>query len=138
MASNDKVDSKQNSNMSQSSRLLNLPHEVFHLITYHMDAATFFTSLLTCKYFLASASESRRNLLRHLNRLPGLKLGFDQLTNVRLLEEFKKRAAESALGAEVLAEKFIWKKERGRTLSTAVFTNNISLATDPPYLATGK
>ena len=138
MASDDRINPKESSNRSQSSLLLHLPLEVFQLIAYHMDAATFFTSLLTCKYFLTSASESRRNLLRHLNRLPGLQLGFDQLENVDLLKEFRKRAAESALGAETLADRSTWKKEVGRTLATAVFTSEISLSNDPPYLATGK
>lgn len=59
--------------------LLALPIEVFQLIQRHMDVATFFVSLLTCKYFLESAT-SRPLLLKQLHSIPGLRLGFGELS----------------------------------------------------------
>ena len=59
--------------------LLSLPVEVFQLIQRHMDVATFFVSLLTCKHFLECAT-SRPLILKHLHSLPGLSLGFSELS----------------------------------------------------------
>lgn len=63
--------------------LLSLPIEVFQLIQRHMDVATFFISLLTCKHFIECAT-SRPLVLKHLHSLPGLGLGLSELsTEVR-------------------------------------------------------
>ena len=100
-----------------------------------MDAATFFTSLLTCHHFLTSAL-NRRNLLRHINNLPGIKLGLEEQHTPQLLREFRRRAAESGVGAGVLAGRCIWEKGRGRSLGTAVFAKR--MGADPPLMATGE
>lgn len=83
--------------------LLDLPLEIFQLITWHMDTSTFYTSLLTCKRFL-HAAECRQNILRHLLRLPGLRLGLPDVSNPQLLSIFRKRAAMSLCGAGILAD----------------------------------
>ena len=83
--------------------LLQLPIEVFQLIQYHMDGATFLISLLTCKYFYrAAASDS---LLRsHLRRLPDTGRG-NQAPKVEDLRSlFQQYAAESCQAAGVLAD----------------------------------
>ena len=84
------------------SPLLRLPDEVLQIILKHMDAGTFFASLLTSKRFLRAAS-SRSLLFRHLDRIPGLALGLDDLSTSDLLIFFRKRAAHSGCAAGVLA-----------------------------------
>ena len=66
--------------------LLSLPIEVFQLIQRHMDVATFFISLLTCKHFLECAA-SRPLVLKHLHSLPGLSLGFSELSTEVSIDE---------------------------------------------------
>lgn len=83
--------------------LLDLPLEILQLITWHMDTSTFYTSLLTCKRFL-HAAECRQNILRHILRLPGLRLGLHDVSTPQLLSIFRKRAAMSLCGAGVLAD----------------------------------
>ena len=106
--------------IDQESALLDLPLEVFQTITWHMDVGTFFTSLLTCKHFLA-AGQSRRNIFKHLNKLPGLRLGLDDLTTPDLLLLFRKRAAESGCAA-VLADITRYRPAPRTTVSNAVFS----------------
>lgn len=77
------------------------------MITRHMDEATFFTSLLTCKHFLKAARSSRTNLLRHMHRLTTPKIGLDGLSTPDLLLEYRIRAAATACAAGVLAD--VWR-----------------------------
>lgn len=122
----------------QSSTMLNLPLEVFQTITYHMDVATFYASLLTCKHFL-HAAESRRNLLHHLYRIPGLKLGLEDQPTPSLLMQFRKRAAESACAAGVLADVTVYEQTGRRSLSCAAFSPaNRSKKNSQPFIATGE
>lgn len=58
----------------ERSPLLSLPPEILQNILYHMDAATCFVSLLSCTT-IYEAAQTKRVLLRHLNRMPGLRLG---------------------------------------------------------------
>ena len=83
--------------------LLHLPPEILQAIAWHMDPGTFFVSLLTCKT-IYDAAKDRRNLLRHLHSIPGLRLGLDDLSTADLLMRFRKRAAASLCGAAVLAD----------------------------------
>lgn len=83
--------------------LLDLPVEILQLIAWHMDVATFYTSLLTCKKFM-DAAKARRIILRHVQHLPGLRLGFEHMSTLQLWDLFRKRAAESLCGAGVLAD----------------------------------
>lgn len=96
------VASRSKKRQKEPSRLLDLPLEILQLITWHMDTSTFYTSLLTCKKFL-HAAECRQNILRHLLRLPGLRLGLHDVSTPQLLSIFRKRAAMSLCGAGVLA-----------------------------------
>ncbi len=82
--------------------LLHLPAEILQTIAWHMDPATFFVSLLTCKTMYNAASY-RLNTLRQLHSIPGLRLGLEDLTTSELLLQFRKRAAASLCGAGVLA-----------------------------------
>lgn len=86
----------------EKHHLLNLPFEILQTILWHMDAATFYTSFLTCKKFMEVA-QSRRIILRHLCNLPGLRLGLADLSALELLLLFRKRAAQGLSGARVLA-----------------------------------
>ena len=104
----------------QDSPLLSLPIEVFQIMTRHMDAGTFYASLLTCKYFL-KAAECRRNLIHHLYSLPGLRLGLDDVPTSDLLLQFRKRAAESAC-AGVLAHITKYQQASRISLSNAAFS----------------
>jgi hypothetical protein len=83
--------------------LLHLPPEILQTIAWHMDPGTFFVSLLACKT-IYDAAKYRRNLLRHLHSIPGLRLGLEDLTTADLLLQFRKRAAASLCGAGVLAD----------------------------------
>lgn len=89
--------------MHRESYLLELPLEILQLIFWHLDVATVYTSLLTCKKFVQAAT-SRRVILRHLQNLPGLRLGFEHMSTSQLWNLFRKRAAESLCGAGVLAD----------------------------------
>ena len=101
--------------------LLSLPLELLQLIQLRMNVATFFTSLLVCKRFLAAA-ESRPVILRHLQRMPGLGLGLDDLNNEELLSIFQGRAAESGQAAGVLARTTIYATRTGCLMSRSAFT----------------
>lgn len=86
----------------EKKHLLDLPLELLQLIALHLDVATFFTSLLTCKRFM-DAANARPTILRHLQNIPGLRLGLEHLSTLRLFQLFRKRAAEGLCGAGVLA-----------------------------------
>ena len=101
--------------------LLTLPLEVLHLIQRHMDQATFFISLLTCKYILNAAS-SRPLVLYHLRKIPGLSLGVDDLETNQLLFEFRRRLAASGLAAGVLANVQDFAGTPGSLMSRSAFT----------------
>lgn len=85
------------------SFLLSLPAEVLQNILFHMDHATYFTCLLSCKTVF-EAAQSRRIVLHHLNRMLGLRLGFEHLDSLNLFESFRRRAAKSMVAAGVLAD----------------------------------
>ena len=87
----------------EESPLLSLPSEILQYILVNMDSATYFISLLSCRT-VYEAAQSRRVVLHHLNRLPGLRLGLENLDSLNLFESFRKRAAESLSGAGVLAD----------------------------------
>ena len=110
--------SKAKSQVTQDSALLRLPNELLQIISTHMDAGTFFASLLTSKRFLEVAL-SRSLLFHHLNRIPGLTLGLNDLPTPDLLVLFRKRAAQSGCAAGVLANVTKYTHQRG--LSSAVF-----------------
>ena len=105
----------------QDSALLKLPIEVFQTITWHMDVGTFFASLLTCQHFYAAA-QSKPTLLRHINSIPGLRLGLDDLSNADLLLRFRKRAAESGCAAGVLSDVTRFSSASRTPVSHAVFS----------------
>lgn len=88
--------------MKEMSPLLRLPAEVLQNVLFYMDSATFFTCLLSCRT-VYQAAQSRRVVKHHLNRLPGLRLGLENLDNLNLFESFRRRAAKSLCGAGVLA-----------------------------------
>ena len=87
---------------TQNSPLLRLPNELLQIITKHMDAGTFFASLLTSKRF-SEVALSKSLLLHNLNRIPGLNLGLSDLPTPDLLRLFRKRAAQSGCAAGALA-----------------------------------
>ena len=87
--------------IAQNTPFLRLPNELLQMITKHMDAGTFFASLLTSKRF-SEVALSRSLLLQHLNRIPGLKLGLGDLPTPDLLSLFRKRAAQIGCAAGVL------------------------------------
>ena len=102
--------------------LLHLPAEILQTIAWHMDPGTFFVSLLTCKT-IYNAANYRRNLLRHLHSIPGLRLGLEDLTTTDLLLRFRKRAAASLCGAGVLADITTYAPaDNINSISTAVFS----------------
>ena len=87
----------------ERSPLLSLPSEILQNVLYHMDAATCFVSLLSCSTVF-EAAQTKRVLLRHLNRMPGLRLGLDhELATLDLFEAFRRRASKSLCAAGVLA-----------------------------------
>ena len=104
--------------VTQDSALLRLPNELLQIITKHMDAGTFFASLLTSKRFLEVAL-SRSLLFHHLNRIPGLTPGLSDLPTPDLLVLFRKRAAQSGCAAGVLANVTMYGHQPG--MSNAVF-----------------
>ncbi|KAL9608924.1 MAG: hypothetical protein Q9167_006264 [Letrouitia subvulpina] len=101
------------------SRLLELPPEVLQTTMYHMDPATFYISLLSCKTLFQTA-KSKRILLRQLSRLPGLRLGLENLSLDELFLRFRRRAAESLCGAAVQANVSTYHSLP--SLATAVFS----------------
>ena len=111
--------------------LLHLPAEILQTIAWHMDPGTFFISLLTCKT-MYDAAKYRRNLLRHLHSIPGLRLGLEDLTTADLFLRFRKRAAASLCGAGVLADITRYAPaETINSISKAVFSSGT-----PAQLAT--
>ncbi|KAL8670942.1 MAG: hypothetical protein Q9168_004542 [Polycauliona sp. 1 TL-2023] len=82
-------------------RLLRMPGEIQHLICHHMDVDSFFVALQTCKS-LNSTAQSRLLLLRQIGRIPGLRLGLEDLDG--LYEEFLIRARKHCLAAGVFAD----------------------------------
>ena len=103
--------------------LLRLPLEILQLIQLHMNVATFFISLLVSKRFLVAA-ESRPVILHHLQRIPGLGLGLDDLNNEKLLSVFRRRAAESGQAAGVLARTAVYEIRAGCFMSRSAFTSH--------------
>lgn len=83
--------------------LLDLPFETLQLIAWHLDVATFYTWLLTCKRFMHVA-KARRIILHHLQNLPGLRKGLERMPTLQLWDLFRRRAAESLCGAGVFAD----------------------------------
>lgn len=103
--------------------LLQLPPEILQTIAWHMDPGTFFVSLLACKT-IYDAAKYRRNLLRHLHSIPGLRLGLEDLTTADLLLRFRKRAAASLCGAGVLADISRYARaDSVNSISMAVFSS---------------
>ena len=80
-----------------------LPPEILETVFWYLDERSFFVSLLTCKQFWIVGS-SRRNLLRQIKRIPGLRYGLEYLTTQQLFREFRRRAAQAAYGAEMLVD----------------------------------
>ncbi len=109
------------SETGQNSPLLSLPLEVFQIIIRHMDAGTFYASLLTCRHFL-KAARCKPNIKRHLYSLPGLRLGLDDVSTSALLLQFRRRAAESGCAAGVLADVTRYQQTSRTSLSNAVFS----------------
>jgi len=105
----------------QRSRLLTLPTEVFQAITWYMDVGTFFASFLTCRQFIIAA-RSKPLLLRHIQNIPGLQLGLEDLATEKLLDLFSRRAAESGCGASVLADVTKYAPTSKTPVSNAVFS----------------
>lgn len=93
----------QDATPSRLPPLLQLPIEIFQLIQLHMDASTFFISLLTCKHFHKTAT-STALLVSHLENLPGIRLGFEDFNVKDLRSLFQRRAADSGQAAGVLAD----------------------------------
>ncbi len=106
------------SEVRQDSAFTRLPNELLQLITKHMDAGTFFASLLTSKKFLEIAL-CRPLLFHHLNRIPGLTLGLTDLPTPDLLVFFRRRAAQSGCAAGALANVTKYAHQPG--MSSAVF-----------------
>ena len=105
--------------VTQESALLRLPNELLQIIAKHMDAGTFFASLLTSKRFLEVAL-SRSLLFHHLNRIPGLSLGLRDLPASALLFLFRKRAAQSGCAAGVLANVTMYAHQPGMSNATFI------------------
>lgn len=105
--------------VTQESALLRLPNELLQIIAKHMDAGTFFASLLTSKRFLEVAL-SRSLLLHHLNRIPGLSLGLRDLPASALLFLFRKRAAQSGCAAGALANVTMYAHQPGMSNATFI------------------
>lgn len=82
-------------------RLLKMPGEMLHLICHHMDVDSFFVVLQTCKSFF-TIGQYRPLLLRQIGRIPGLRLGLEDLDG--LLDEFLSRARKNCLAAGIFAE----------------------------------
>ncbi|KAL6718316.1 hypothetical protein ACLMJK_004405 [Lecanora helva] len=119
----DENEQKSDSGMEivQDSALLSLPPEVLQTITRHMDASTFFVSLLTCKH-LFKAADCRPNVIKHLYNLPGLRLGLDEISTTDLLLHFRKRAAESGCAAGALADIALYGQTSRTSLRNAAFS----------------
>lgn len=83
-----------------SSLLLSLPAEVLQLVFFHADTGALFTSLLSCKTVF-DAAQAKHVVLQHLNRMPGLRLGLQDLDTKLLFDTFRRRAAKGLYGAGV-------------------------------------
>ena len=122
--------------IDQDSSLLNLPLEVLQNVMYHMDAATFFISLLVCKDFLKAAG-CRGNLLRHIYNIPGPRLGLEDYSTSDLLLQFRKRAAESGCAAGILADVTRYEQTSKTSLSSGAFSpGNLPESDRQAYIAT--
>lgn len=87
----------------ERSFLLSLPAEVLQNVLFHMDHATYFTCLLSCKTVF-QAAQSRRTILHQLDRMLGLRIGYGNLDSLNLFGLFRRRAAKSIVAAGVLAD----------------------------------
>ena len=67
-----------------------------------MKPATFFLTLSTCKHLL-NAAHSKPLLLYQINRLPGLRLGLEDLTAQELIRRYRSRAAHQSISARTQA-----------------------------------
>ena len=115
----------------EESPLLSLPSEILQNILVNMDSATYFISLLSCRT-VYEAAQSRRVVLHHLNRLPGLRLGLENLDSLNLFGSFRKRASESLSGAGVLADTTTYESSDDLVnISRTVFSPG-----EPPLMAT--
>ena len=123
------------SEVKQNSTFLQLPNELLQIITKHMDAGTFFASLLICKRFL-DVAQSRPLLFHHLYRIPGRTLGLTELSTPELLSFFRKRAAQTGCAAGALAN--VTKYAHQPKMSSAVFipSSDPSQSGDLPQLVT--
>ena len=84
----------------EKSPLLSLPVEMLQLILFHMDTGALFTSLFSCKKVL-DAAQAKHVILRHLNRMPGLRLGLTDLDASTLFSLFRQHAAKDLYAAGV-------------------------------------
>lgn len=84
----------------ERSMLLGLPAEILQHVLFHMDTGAFFIILLSCK-IINGAAHAKHVLLHHLNRMPGLRLGLNDIDTSALFDLFRKRAARSLMGAGV-------------------------------------
>lgn len=91
------------------SLLLSLPAEVLQLVLFHADTGALFTSLLSCKTVF-NAAQAKHVVLQHLNRMPGLRLGLQDLDTKLLFDTFRRRAAKGLYGAgvSIIISRQVW------------------------------
>lgn len=85
---------------TEKSLLLSLPAEVLQLVLFHADTGALLTSLTSCKTVF-DAAQAKHVLLQHLNRMPGLRLGLNDLDTSTLFDIFRQRAAKGIYAAGV-------------------------------------
>ena len=105
---------------------LALPTEILGLIFWHMDESTFFIALRTCRQFRGTGG-TRKNLLRQVRRIPGLRLGLEDLADEDLLHECCRRANFSGCMAWVLADIRKCDLPSGTMLSKSAFSSKPSI-----------
>lgn len=109
---------------------LPLPPEILELVFWHLDERSFFIALLTCKQFWVVGS-SRRNLLRQILRIPGLRQGLKDLPARPLFQEFRRRALAAAFGANLWADVRGCQLPKGFSPSQSAFTTLCTSASPP-------
>ncbi|KPI42554.1 uncharacterized protein AB675_9570 [Cyphellophora attinorum] len=101
--------------MAGPSTLLELPAEVLSQILLHLSPDAFVQLTQTCKQLYKIGSQNRDALLRHLDNVPGIKLGLDdrKVSTLDLFRMLHRRASLNLLGAGHHADCHFSKFENG-------------------------
>ncbi len=113
----------------QTMTLIDLPLEILQLILTHASTPSFLQLISTCHQLWDLASKSREVVLHQIARVPGIKLGLDDLANTtqQLFLILRRRAALNLYGAHLHADRTIYTlRQHAMNVSASCFRTSIT------------